>query len=52
MLSCLAILGDTGLKLASTGSNDKDGAVSLRGTSDHIFDEVTMSRGVDDLSFL
>lgn len=48
MLSCLTILGDTSLELTSTGSNDKNGAVSLRSTSNHVLDEVTVTWGVDD----
>lgn len=48
VLTSLAILGDTSLELTSTGSNDENGAVSLGGTSDHVLDEITMARGVDD----
>ena len=46
MLASLAVLGDTSFELTSTGGDDKDSAVSLRGTSDHVFDEVTVTRGV------
>ena len=49
VLASLAILGDTSLELTSTSGNDENGAVSLGGTSDHVLDEVTVSRGVDDL---
>ena len=48
VLSGLSVLGDTGLELSDTGGNDKDGAVSLRGTGDHVLDEVSVARGVDD----
>merc|ERR1719348_930015 len=48
VLSGLPVLGDTGLKLSSTRGNDKHTTVSLGGTSDHVLDEVTMSRSVDD----
>ena len=48
MLTGLAILGDTSLKTTSGGVNDKDGTVSLGGTSDHVLDEVTVSRGIND----
>jgi len=48
VLTGLAILGDTSLELTSTGSNDEDGAVGLGGTSDHVLDEVTVTRGVND----
>ena len=49
MLASLAILGDTGLELTGTSGDDEDSAVSLRGTSDHVLDEVTVTGGVDDL---
>ena len=52
MLSSLAILRDTGLEFTSTSGNDEDSAISLGGTSDHVLDEVAMSRGVNDLDFL
>jgi hypothetical protein len=45
----LAILGDTSLELTSTTGDDEDSAISLGGTSDHVFDEVTMAGGVNDL---
>lgn len=46
VLTGLAILGDTSLELTSTGGNDENSAVSLRGTSDHVLDEVTVTRGI------
>lgn len=48
VLAGLTILGDTGFELTSTGSDNQDSAVGLGGTSDHVLDEVTMSRGIDD----
>lgn len=48
MLSSLTVLGDTSLELTSTGSDDKNSAVGLGGTSDHVLDEVTVTWGVDD----
>jgi len=48
VLTGLAILGDTSLELTSARGNDENGAVSLGGTSDHVLDEVTMARGIDD----
>ena len=50
VLAGLAILGDTSLELTSASGNDKNGAVGLRGTSNHVFDEVTMPWGINDLS--
>lgn len=46
VLTSLAILGDTSLELTSTGSNDENGAVGLRGTSNHVLDKITMTRGI------
>merc|ERR1719438_431405 len=48
MFSGLAILGDTGLELSSTRGNDQDATVSLRCSSNHVLDEITMSRGIND----
>ena len=49
VLAGLAILGDTSLEFTSTTGDDEDSAVSLGGTGDHVLDEVTVTRGVDDL---
>ena len=48
VLTGLAILGDTGLELTSTSGNNEHGAVGLGGTGDHVLDEVTVTRSVDD----
>jgi len=44
----LAILGNTSFEFTGTGSDDKDSAVSLRGTSDHVLDEITVTGSVCD----
>ncbi|KAI5621512.1 hypothetical protein C0J50_18921, partial [Silurus asotus] len=46
----LAVLGDTSLKLTNTTSNNQHSTVSLQeeGTSDHVLDEVSVSRGIND----
>lgn len=49
VLSGLSILGDTGFEFTSSTSNDKDSAIGLGGTSDHVLDEITVTRGIDDL---
>ena len=49
VLTGLAILGDTSLELTPTTSNDKDSTISLGSTSDHGFDEVTVTWGIDDV---
>ena len=46
MFTGLPILGDTSFELTSTSSNDENGAISLRGTSDHVLDKIAMARGV------
>jgi len=48
MLTGLTVLGDTSLELTNTSSNDQHSAVSLRGTSDHVLDEVPVSRSIND----
>ena len=49
MLAGLAILRDTSLELTSAAGNNEDSAIGLGGTSDHVLDEVTVARGVNDL---
>ena len=49
MLSGLTILGDTGLELTSTGGNNEDSTVGLGGTSNHVLNEVTVPRGINNL---
>jgi len=48
VLTGLTVLGDTSLELTSGRGDDEDGAIGLRGTSDHVLDEVTVTRGIDD----
>lgn len=48
VLTGLTILGDTGLELTSAGSDDENGAIGLRSTSDHVLDEITVTWGVND----
>lgn len=50
VLAGLAILGDTSLELTSTTGDDEDSAIGLGGTGDHVLDEITVSRGINDLS--
>jgi len=48
VLSGLTVLGDTGLEFTGTGSDDKDGTVGLGSTGDHVLDEISVSRGIND----
>jgi len=48
MLTGLTILGDASLKTSGGGVNNEDSTVSLGGTSNHVLDKVTVSRGIND----
>ena len=60
MLTGLSILGDTGFEFTDTSGDDDyllewmirwkhtNGTISLRRSSDHVLDEITMSRGIND----
>jgi hypothetical protein len=61
VLTSLTVLGDTSFEFTNTSSNDDyermsattkgkltDSAISLRSSRDHVLDEITVSRGVDD----
>ena len=48
MLTGLTILGDTSFKPTSGGVNDQNSTISLGGTSNHVLDEITMTRSVND----
>lgn len=49
MLASLTILGDTSFEFTSTSGDDKNSAVRLGSTSDHVLDEVTVSGSIDNL---
>jgi hypothetical protein len=48
VFTSLTILGDTGFEFTDTGGDDKNGTISLGGTSNHVLDKVTMSGGIND----
>merc|ERR1712158_141249 len=48
VLTCLAVLGDTGLELTDTGGDDQDGTIGLRCSRDHVLDEITMAGSIND----
>jgi hypothetical protein len=48
VLSGLSVLGDTSLELSNTSGDDENGAIGLRGTGDHVLDEITVTGGVND----
>jgi len=48
VLTGLAILGDTGFELTSTGSDDEHTAIGLGGSGDHVLDEIPVAWGIND----
>jgi len=48
VFASLTSLGPTGFKLTNTRGNHENGNIGLRGTSDHVLDEVTVTRGIND----
>ena len=48
MLTGLPTLGDASFKFTSTSSNSQNSTVSLGGACNHVFDEVSVSRGIND----
>merc|ERR1719209_836705 len=48
MFSSLTILGNASLELTGAGSDNQDSTISLGCSSDHVLDEISVSRGVDD----
>lgn len=48
VLSGLSVLVDTSLELSGGGGNNEDSTIGLRGTGNHVLDEVTVTRGIDD----
>jgi len=48
VLSGLSVLGVTGFELSWWRSDHEDGAIGLRGTSNHVLDEISMAWGIND----
>jgi len=48
MLTGLALLINTSLELTLTSGNDEEGNIGLGRASDHVLDEVTVSRGINN----
>ena len=46
VLASLSIFRDTSFEFTSTGSDDEDSTIGLGGTSDHVLDKVTVTRGI------
>jgi len=52
VFSGLTVLGDTSFELTDTSGDDKDGAIGLRSTGNHVFNEISMTWSVDDGDFV
>jgi len=52
VFSGLTVLGDTGFKFTDTSGDDEDGAIGLGSTGDHVFDEISVTWGIDDGDFV
>jgi hypothetical protein len=48
VLAGLAILGDTSLETTLGRVNDQNGNIGLRGSGNHVLDEITVSGSIDD----
>ena len=48
VLTGLTVLGVSSLELSGTGGNDEDGNISLRGSGNHVLDEITVTGGIND----
>ena len=49
MLASLTVLGNARLEFTNTTRNDENSTVSLGGAGNHVLDEITVTRGVNDL---
>jgi len=52
MLASLAILGDTGFEFTGSASDDENSTIGLGGTSNHVFNKITMAGGINDLEVM
>ena len=48
VFSGLSVLGDSSFEFSNTGSDNQNGAIGLRGSSNHVLDEISVAWGVDD----
>ena len=48
VFSGLSFLSDTGFEFSSSGGDDEDGNIGLRGSGNHILDEISVSGGIND----
>lgn len=48
VFSGLSVFGNSGFEFSLGGSNHEHGAIGLRGSGNHIFDEISMSGGINN----
>jgi len=48
VFSGLSVFGDTGFEFSLGGSNHQNTNIGLRSTGDHVFNEISMSWGIND----
>lgn len=44
----LSVFGDTGFEFSLGGGNHEDSTIGLRGSGNHVFDEISMSGGINN----
>jgi len=47
VFSGLSVFGNTGFEFSLGGGNHKDSDIGLRGSGDHVFDEISVSWGIN-----
>lgn len=48
VLTSLSITSETALEASRRGVNNEDGGIGLRGTGNHVLDEISVARGIND----
>lgn len=48
MFSGLSFFRNSGFEFSGGGGDHEDTDISLRSSGDHVFDEISMSRGIND----
>jgi hypothetical protein len=48
VFSGLSVLGDTSFEFSGGSGDHEDGDIGLRGSGNHVFDEISVTGGIDD----
>ena len=48
MFAGLSVFGDSGFELSDTSGDDEHGAIGLRGSRNHVLDEIAVTGGVNN----